>query len=68
MDHNPNPQFSEAHRTALNLINFRMIEAMGLKSYCIEVPLNGITSVPNLMKIYQEVQKLLMGDIDPQTD
>jgi hypothetical protein len=32
----------------------------------IMVPLNGITSVPNLMKIYQVVQKLLVGDT--QTD
>jgi hypothetical protein len=34
----------------------------GIKNYCIEVPLNGITSVPNFMKIYQAVQKLLVGD------
>jgi hypothetical protein len=29
-EHNPNPQFSEAHLTTLNLNNFKMIEAMGL--------------------------------------
>jgi hypothetical protein len=29
--------------------------------FCIEVPLNDIISIPNLMKIYQAVQKLLMG-------
>jgi hypothetical protein len=29
--------------------------------------LNGITSVPNLMKIYQMVQKLLVGDTNRQT-
>jgi len=28
---NPNPQFSKAHLTTLNLSNFKMIEAMGLK-------------------------------------
>jgi hypothetical protein len=28
--------------------------------------LNGINSVPNFMKLYQEVQKLLVGDT--QTD
>jgi hypothetical protein len=32
-----------------------------IKNYCIEVPLNGITSLPNLMKIFQAVQKLV-GD------
>jgi hypothetical protein len=31
-------------------------------NYCIEVSLNGIISVPNLMKINQVVQKLLGGD------
>jgi hypothetical protein len=34
----------------------------GIKNYCIEVPLNGITSIPNFMKIYQAVKKLLVGD------
>jgi hypothetical protein len=29
-EHNPNPQCSKAHLTTLNL-NFKMIEAMGLK-------------------------------------
>jgi hypothetical protein len=43
-----------------------MIEAMGLKIIASKVPLNGITSVPNFMKIYQAVQRLLGGDI--QTD
>jgi hypothetical protein len=33
-----------------------------IKNYCIEVPLNGITSIPNFMKIYQAVQMLLVGD------
>jgi hypothetical protein len=28
---NPNPQFSKAHLTILNLNNFKMIEVMGLK-------------------------------------
>jgi hypothetical protein len=66
MEHkNTNPQFSMTHLTTFNLNNFKMIEAMGLKNYCIEVPLNGITSTPNFMKIYQAVQKLLAGT---QTD
>jgi hypothetical protein len=30
--------------------------------------LNGIISVPNFMKIYQAVQKLLVGDTDGQID
>jgi hypothetical protein len=29
-----------------------------------EVPLNGITSLPNIMKIYHAVQKLLVGDTE----
>jgi hypothetical protein len=33
----------------------------GIKNYCIEVPLNGITPIPNFMKIYQAVKKLLVG-------
>jgi hypothetical protein len=68
MEHNPNPQFNKAHLTALNINNFKTIEAVGLKNYCIEVPLNGITSTPNF--IYQVVQKLLVEDTytDRQTD
>jgi hypothetical protein len=31
MEYNPNPQFSKAHLTTLNLIHFIMNEAMGLK-------------------------------------
>jgi hypothetical protein len=31
MDQDPNPQFSNAHPTTLNLNYFKMIEAMGLK-------------------------------------
>jgi hypothetical protein len=31
MEYNPNPQPSKAHLTILNLNNFKMIEAMGLK-------------------------------------
>jgi hypothetical protein len=62
---NPNPQFSKVHLTTLNLNNFKMIEAMG-KNYCIEVPLNGTTSVPNFIKFYHAVKKLLAGDT--QTD
>jgi hypothetical protein len=40
---------------------------MGLTNYCIEVPLNIIASVPNFMKIYQAVQKLLVGDTQTRT-
>jgi hypothetical protein len=58
MEHKPNPLLTKARLTILNLNNFKIIEAMGLKSYFIEVPLNGITSVPNFMKIYQAFQKL----------
>jgi hypothetical protein len=38
-----------------------MFETIAI-NYCIEVPLNGITSAPKLMKIHQAVQKLLVGD------
>jgi hypothetical protein len=31
MEHNLNPQFSKARLTTLNLNNFKMTEAMGLK-------------------------------------
>jgi hypothetical protein len=39
-----------------------MAEVIGTKNYCIEVPLDGITSLPNFMKIYQGFQKI---SIDP---
>jgi hypothetical protein len=40
-----------------------------IKNYCIEVHLNGITSLPNIMKIYQAVQKLLLrGHTGRQTE
>jgi hypothetical protein len=35
---NPNPQFSKAHITTLNLDNFKMIEAMGLKITALRSP------------------------------
>jgi hypothetical protein len=31
------------------------------KKYCMQVPLNGIASIPNFMKVYQAVKKLLVG-------
>jgi hypothetical protein len=60
MEHNPSLQF-KAHVTNLNLNNFQTDWSYGIKNYCIEVPLNGITSVPNFLKNYQAVQKLLVG-------
>jgi hypothetical protein len=39
-----------------------MVEAVGIKNYHIEVPLNDITSLQNLIKMYQVVQKV---SIDP---
>jgi hypothetical protein len=55
--------------TNLNLNHFQVVEAMGLKLLH-RGPLDGITSLPNIMKIYQAVQKLLAGDrqTDTQTD
>jgi hypothetical protein len=37
-------------------------EAMGIKNYCIEVPLNITVSLRNIIKIYRAVQTLLMGN------
>jgi hypothetical protein len=39
----------------------------GIKNYGIEVPLKGITSLRNLMKIYKAVQKFIWGQTDIQT-
>jgi hypothetical protein len=52
---------SKAHLTTLNLNNFKMIEAMGLKKTLHRGPV-GIVSIRNFMKIYEVVQKLLVGD------
>jgi hypothetical protein len=39
MEHNnPNPQFSKAHLTTLNLNNFKIVEAMGLKIIALRAP------------------------------
>jgi hypothetical protein len=38
-----------------------MVENIGIKNYCIEVPLNGITSAPKFMTIYQAVLKVICG-------
>jgi hypothetical protein len=53
---NTNAQFSKAYLTALKFDTFQIIQAMILKKYCIEVPLNDITSIQNFMKSYQAVQ------------
>jgi hypothetical protein len=51
----------------IQILHFRiMSRSYGIEHYCIEVLLNGITSVPNFMKVYQAVPKLLVGDT--QTD
>jgi hypothetical protein len=59
---NPNPHFSKAHLTNLNLNNFKLIEAMGLKNIASSSPLMAFTCIPNFMKIYQAVEKLLVED------
>jgi hypothetical protein len=38
----------------------------GIENYRIKVPLNDIMCLPDFMKIYQTIQKLLLGDA--QTD
>jgi hypothetical protein len=60
MKHNPNPQFSKAHLASLISIILKLLTLRD-KSYCIEVPLNYITSAPNFLKTYVAVQKLLVG-------
>jgi hypothetical protein len=49
------------HLTILNLNNFKIIEAMGMKIIAWRSPWR---STPNFMKIYQAVQKLLVGDTE----
>jgi hypothetical protein len=44
-----------------------MVKAMNFKTSGIEVTFNGITFLPNLMKIHQLVQKLLGRDTDIHT-
>jgi hypothetical protein len=56
-----NPIVGKAHLTTLNLNNFKMMEAMGLKIIASRSHLNDINSVLNFMKLYQAFQKLLVG-------
>jgi hypothetical protein len=65
MLNNPNPLLSKAYLTYLNLNHFKMVEAMRLIIH-FGAPLNGIMSLPNLMKIYQVVQKLIGRDKQAQ--
>jgi hypothetical protein len=59
------PNLMELNLSELTLTSFNLIIN---KNYCIKVPFNGITSVPNFMKIYQAVQKLSMGGTQRQAD
>jgi hypothetical protein len=45
-----------------------MVEGTEIKRYGFEVTFNGMTSLPNFIKIYQLVQKLLGGGEHRQTD
>jgi hypothetical protein len=51
---NPNPLLNNAYLTTLNLDNFKMIGAMGLK-----VPLNCITSVKRIHEILPSGSKVV---------
>jgi hypothetical protein len=53
---NPNTQFNKADLTNLNLINFKTIEAVGLKIIALR---SSWMALP--LQIYQAVQKLLVG-------
>jgi hypothetical protein len=59
-DKNANPQFSKAHLTNSNLGNFKLVEDMRLQNIASR-------SLPNIMKIYQAVKKLLVGDTQTET-
>jgi hypothetical protein len=41
-------------------------QSYGIKNYNSKVPFNGITYLPNFMKIYQLVQKLMGGQTHAQ--
>jgi hypothetical protein len=43
-----------------------MVETMGLKIYHILMPFNGISSLPNLMKIYQSDSKDIQRSFVPK--
>jgi hypothetical protein len=48
------------HLRCLTVRRFGIVDATGLKSYDVEVIFNGMTSLPNFLKIY--LQSLLVGD------
>jgi hypothetical protein len=62
MLNNPNPLLSKPCLKTSNHTHFQMVEAVGIKNYHIEVPLNYITFLQNLIQMYQVVQKI---SIDP---
>jgi hypothetical protein len=49
----------------MNVHHLGMVEAIE-QNGGIDVTINGMTSLPNLVQIYQLVQKLLVWDIDGQ--
>jgi hypothetical protein len=57
---------STTNVTNMNINNFKTTEGTEYKLF-IEVLWNGSTSQPNFVKIYQEVQKLLVGDTQKYT-
>jgi hypothetical protein len=61
MEHNSNPQFSKAHLATLNLNNFKMIEAMGLKIEWHYLPTKFNETLPSGSKVISR------GHIDRQT-
>jgi hypothetical protein len=48
----------------MNHRHVKMVQAMPLKNYSVEVTFSGVTSLLNFMEIYQLMQKLLVGDTD----
>jgi hypothetical protein len=59
MLNNSNPLLSKACLTNSNLNHFKMTEAMGLRI----IASNGITSLSNLMKIYQAVHNISIDSL-----
>jgi hypothetical protein len=64
---NPNPQFSKAHLTTLNLNNFKMIEGMGLK-ILLRGPLEWLHLPTDYHEDLPSISKVISWGTHRQTD
>jgi hypothetical protein len=64
---NPNSQFRKAHLTTLNLYNFKIIEAMGLKKLLRGDPLEWHYLRTRVHEILLSRSKVIMGATQPDT-